>query len=63
MRRMSSSLAAVARALRAMLGAPDYERYLLHARECHPHSQPLTRDEFFRERLDARYSKPGSRCC
>ena len=50
-------------ALRALLGAPDYERYLLHVRERHPGETPLSRDEFVRRRLEDRYARPGSRCC
>jgi len=46
-----------------MLGAPNYERYLAHVRAAHPDSVPLSADEFARERLETRYSKPGSRCC
>jgi uncharacterized short protein YbdD (DUF466 family) len=52
-----------ARLLRAVLGAPDYERYLAHVRARHPDCTPMTRDEFARERLSARYDRPGSRCC
>ena len=52
-----------ARLLRAVIGAPDYERYLAHVRACHPECTPMTRDEFARERLAARYDRPGSRCC
>ena len=53
----------VGRVLRAIIGAPDYERYLAHAAARHPDCQPLTRDEFARQRLESRYSRPGSRCC
>jgi uncharacterized short protein YbdD (DUF466 family) len=49
--------------LRALLGAPDYERYLAHMRSRHPHQRPLTRAEFARQALARRYDKPGSRCC
>ncbi|HET7131908.1 MAG TPA: YbdD/YjiX family protein [Gammaproteobacteria bacterium] len=55
--------AAAGRVLRTILGAPDYERYLRHVRECHPDREPLSRDEFVRQRMDDRYSRPGSRCC
>ena len=61
--RIGPAFEGVARALRAMLGAQDYDRYLAHARAAHPGCDVLTRDAFFRERLDARYSRPGSRCC
>jgi len=64
---LPSLLAARLRALRAVLhaivGAPDYERYVAHVRTCHPDRTPMTRDEFARDRLAARYDRPGSRCC
>ena len=63
---MSRAMAVLRRAagvLRALLGAPDYERYVAHVRRCHAGAEPLTREEFVRQRLDARYSRPGSRCC
>lgn len=52
-----------ARTLRFVIGAPDYERYVAHLRERHPNEEPLTRAEFASQRLDDRYSRPGSRCC
>ncbi|MGH9419697.1 MAG: YbdD/YjiX family protein [Thermoanaerobaculia bacterium] len=55
--------ASVARALRVMLGAPDYERYLEHVATEHCGASPMSRDEFVRERMENRYSRPGSRCC
>jgi len=54
---------AAGRILRTVLGAPDYERYVAHVRAPHPDRAPMSRDDFQRERLDARYSKPGARCC
>jgi uncharacterized short protein YbdD (DUF466 family) len=53
----------VARALTSIIGAPDYERYLEHVRRAHPERPPLGRDDFVRQRLRARYDRPGSRCC
>jgi uncharacterized short protein YbdD (DUF466 family) len=53
----------VAQAVRTAVGAPDYERYLRHMRARHPGAEPLTREAFARERLAARYDRPGSRCC
>lgn len=55
--------AAAARVLHAVLGVPDYERYVAHVRARHPGEPPLTRAEFLRARLDDRYAKPGGRCC
>lgn len=60
---LAASAATVASALRAIAGAPDYERYLGHLRAHHPCATPLSRDEFTRDRLAHRYNRPGSRCC
>jgi uncharacterized short protein YbdD (DUF466 family) len=54
---------AVARALRAVAGAPDYERYLEHMHAHHPSGAKLTAREFAEQRWQERYSRPGSRCC
>jgi uncharacterized short protein YbdD (DUF466 family) len=53
----------IAELVRAVIGAPSYERYLAHMRAAHPGRAPLGRDDFIRSRLEARYSKPGARCC
>ena len=63
MRAMLERLRRAARTLRTVMGAPDYERYVAHVRRRHPGREPMTRDAFVRERLEARYSKPGARCC
>lgn len=49
--------------VRRIIGAPDYERYLAHMQRRHPGCLPLTREHFIAERLEARYERPGSRCC
>ncbi len=49
--------------VRRVIGAPDYEAYLEHLKMHHAGTAPLSRDEFVRERLAARYSRPGARCC
>ncbi len=49
--------------VRRVVGAPDYGAYLRHMGAYHPQCEPLTEREFRDERLEARYSKPGSRCC
>ena len=56
-------LTGIARAMRAVLGAPDYERYVEHVMISHPGTEPMSRDQFVRDRMDNRYSRPGSRCC
>ena len=53
----------VGNVIRQIIGAPIYDAYLAHMRERHPDRTPLTEDEFRLERLSARYSKPGNRCC
>jgi uncharacterized short protein YbdD (DUF466 family) len=49
--------------VRRVIGVPDYDRYLAHLRAHHPDETPLTPQEFERQRLADRYSRPGSRCC
>jgi uncharacterized short protein YbdD (DUF466 family) len=49
--------------LRRVIGAPDYEQYLVHVTRRHPGCVPLSRDEFARDALARRYDRPGSRCC
>lgn len=49
------------RVLRAVAGAPDYEGYVAHCRAVGVPA--LDRAAFERERLAARYDRPGSRCC
>ena len=56
-------IARVSRAVRAVIGAPDYARYLAHLRAKHPDTTPLSREAFARERERARYEGTGSRCC
>jgi uncharacterized short protein YbdD (DUF466 family) len=49
--------------VRRVIGVPDYDRYVAHVRAHHPDATPLTHEEFVRQRLVDRYSRPGSRCC
>lgn len=56
-------MARVAAVVRQIIGAPDYERYVEHARQCHPGDQVLSRDEFYRSIVNDKYSRPGQRCC
>ena len=53
----------IATVVRRIIGVPDYDRYAAHARRCHPDQPVLSRDEFTRQRMVERYSKPGARCC
>ena len=49
--------------VRRIIGVPDYDRYVAHVRAHHPGIEPLTEEEFVRQRLADRYSRPGTRCC
>jgi len=49
--------------VRRVIGVPDYDRYVAHVREHHPGQEPLSQDEFVRERMIDKYSRPGGRCC
>lgn len=49
--------------VRTVIGVPDYDRYLRHMQAHHPGCAMLSRTEFAKARLEARYSSPGSRCC
>jgi uncharacterized short protein YbdD (DUF466 family) len=62
-RSIASRFRAALAILHRIIGAPDYDGYVAHASRCHPDQPPLTRDEFVRQRLEDRYSRPGSRCC
>ena len=53
----------VAKVVRTIIGAPDYERYVEHVHTCHPGQPVMSREEFAQSRLDARYNQPGNRCC
>jgi uncharacterized short protein YbdD (DUF466 family) len=56
-------VARVARVLRRIIGAPDYERYVEHVRVAHPGEEPMSEAEFSRMQLEGKYSRPGTRCC
>ena len=50
---------------RLMVGVPNYDTYVEHVTRTHPDQAPMTRSEFFRNRVDARYGggSGGFRCC
>ncbi|WP_263832695.1 YbdD/YjiX family protein [Sulfurospirillum oryzae] len=51
-------------AARLMVGMPDYDTYVQHIRLTHPEQTPMSYEEFYRERVEARYGgKNGGRCC
>ena len=49
--------------LRRIIGVPDYDRYVSHMHAHHPECTLMSREEFTRQRMVDRYSRPGSRCC
>jgi len=49
--------------VRRIIGVPDYDRYVAHVTAHHPDVEPMTCEEFNRQRLADKYSRPGSRCC
>ena len=51
------------KALRTVVGVPDYEAYLSRHKVIHPDVPPMNEEEFFRFAIDRRYGKPGVRCC
>lgn len=54
---------AAVRTARLAVGIGDYETYRAHLREHHPERQPMSREDYFRDRLSSRYARGRSRCC
>jgi uncharacterized short protein YbdD (DUF466 family) len=51
------------RALRQVVGAPDYELYLEHHARAHAGTPPLARREFYAEFVSWRFGSGATRCC
>lgn len=49
--------------VRRIVGVPDYDAYLAHMQRQYPDCTPMDPRTFERERLAAKYTQPGSRCC
>jgi uncharacterized short protein YbdD (DUF466 family) len=60
---ISSLWSTTASAVRAVLGVPDYNRYLAHMRDAHPGDRVMSETEFNHTRMNERYNGTGSRCC
>ena len=60
---MLPCLADIAKAVRRIIGVPDYDAYVAHLRSCHPYDEPIAREAFAQDALTRRYERPGSRCC
>jgi uncharacterized short protein YbdD (DUF466 family) len=63
MLRIRPALSAIARALRAIAGVPDYDRYLSHMQRHHPGVVPLSAAQLFATRQRERFDRPGGKCC
>lgn len=61
-RRLSVFLSRSASFVRAVLGVPDYDRYLTHMRQAHPGDRVMSETEFRHARMNDRYNRT-SRCC
>jgi uncharacterized short protein YbdD (DUF466 family) len=48
---------------RAMLGVPDYQRYLTHMRAAHPGDRVMSETEFRHTRMNDRSNRAGAKCC
>jgi len=54
----------LAQAARLMVGVPDYDSYVQHMRVTHPEQTPMSYEEFYRNRVEARYGGAGgAKCC
>jgi len=45
------------------IGLPDYEAYLAHRRAIHSEEPVMSREAFYRNRQEARFSSGQGRCC
>ncbi len=46
-----------------IIGAPDYAGYLAHMKRNNPDQIPMTAREFSQHWMEAKYARPGMRCC
>jgi uncharacterized short protein YbdD (DUF466 family) len=53
----------LARVLRQIVGAPDYERYCEHLARHHPERTPPGREAFYRDFVGRRFGDGPTRCC
>ena len=60
---IASIFSRTASVVRAVLGVPDYDRYLSHMRTTHPGDRVMSETEFRHMRMNDRYNRAGSKCC
>jgi uncharacterized short protein YbdD (DUF466 family) len=63
LRAHGAPLGTALRALRRILGMPDYAAYLAHLRSHHPDRPVPSEREFYDDHLRARYAAGPTRCC
>ncbi|TQR26910.1 DUF466 domain-containing protein [Campylobacter sp. MIT 97-5078] len=51
------------RFINLLVGMPSYDKYVEHMQTRHPNREILSRKEFFKEALNARYNGGFTRCC
>ncbi|MBN3859974.1 putative selenoprotein [Neisseriaceae bacterium PsAf] len=56
---LKQRLKAFKQTLYLMVGQPDYEQYCAFMRHHHPNCTLMSYEEFYNNRLDARYSSKG----
>ena len=61
-RRITAFFSRSASFMRAILGVPDYNRYVAHMRSVHPGDRVMSETEFRHTRMNDRYNRT-SRCC
>jgi uncharacterized short protein YbdD (DUF466 family) len=62
-RRVRRSWRAALAAVRQVVGAPDYGRYLEHHAACHPGETPMTPREYYADFVRRRFEGGPKRCC
>lgn len=61
--RIASGARRLRQSLRLMVGVPEYDTYVAHMRDMHPHLPVMSYQQFFRERQEAKYGERVGRCC
>jgi uncharacterized short protein YbdD (DUF466 family) len=49
--------------LRGVLGEDAYQHYLEHHARTHPHAEPMSERQFWKDRMDWQDRNPQGRCC
>ena len=67
LRALFAALGRVGRGIRwymtTLMGDTAYATYVAHHRRHHPHEEPVTERQFWRQRMDDQDRNPGARCC